>query len=74
MTETGHTFYIAFRVGAGVLVEERIDGGGHERDCGSRSRLGQSRVSRGAVRMDSGGGGWLRPRSIEETRGVHLTP
>src|SRR5439155_14902300 len=30
-TEAGHTFHIAFRVAAGIFVEERIDRGGHER-------------------------------------------
>jgi hypothetical protein len=31
VTEARHTFHIAFDVAAGVLVEERIDRGGHER-------------------------------------------
>jgi hypothetical protein len=31
VTEADHSFHIAFRVAAGVFVEERIDGGGHER-------------------------------------------
>jgi hypothetical protein len=29
--EIGHTLYIAFRIATGVLVEERVDRGGHAR-------------------------------------------
>ena len=38
-------FRVAFRVAAGVLVEERVDRGGQEEHGGSRSHPGQSRAS-----------------------------
>jgi hypothetical protein len=38
-TEASHTVHIAFRIAAGVLVEERIDSGSYERTVAAVAAL-----------------------------------
>src|SRR5207237_5262105 len=71
-TEAGHTFHIPFRVAAGVLVEKRIDRGGHERTVAAVA-ASVNLVSRVAARR------WetrqrSANRSPDERPGAHRRP